>query len=117
LTELKLAETYVAMVGGKIAAFRTQLIFGSFAYDWLAGSLPEYLNIGVNNFLVLKIGEQLYHKGITNWDLLGGDIESIGNFKKTFGSNPIRHFQLEKDFNFKGKFYRVLMELKAKLNG
>ncbi|MCP4583346.1 MAG: GNAT family N-acetyltransferase [candidate division Zixibacteria bacterium] len=117
LTELGLAETYIAIVDGETAAFRTQLIYGKYAYDWLAGSYPRYLNLGINNFLVLKIGEQLYHKGVSNWDLMGGDIESIGNFKKTFGSIPKQHLQLERDFNLKGNVYRKLLNLKAKFYG
>jgi len=117
LIELKLASNFVAIIDGQPVAFRTQLVFGRYAYDWLAGCHPEYLNLGVNNFLVLKIGDYLYKKGIINWDLMGGDIESIGKFKKSFGSIPIQHFQIERNFNCKGRFYRLLMKAKAGLYG
>jgi hypothetical protein len=117
LIELKLVEVYAACVEGRPAAFRAQLIFGRYACDWLAGCYPEYLNLGVNNFLILKIGDCLREKGIINWDLLGGDIESIGNFKKSFGSMPVQHFQIERNFSCKGRIYRMLMKTKAELYG
>ena len=66
--------------------------------------------------LVLKIGDSLYRKGIKSWDLLGGDIKSIGDFKKSFGSMPKKHVQLEKCFNLKGRIYRKLMKMKAGFN-
>ena len=117
LTHLELAETYIAVVDEKSAAFRTQLVFGSYAYDWLAGADVSYSKLGVNQFLVLKIGERHYNNGVKNWDLLGGDIKSIGDFKKSFGSTPKTHLQIEKNFNLKGTIYRKLMKFKARLNG
>jgi len=117
LTELKLAEIFTTLIDGKPAAFRAQLICGHYAYDWLAGCYLQYHNLGVNNFLVLKIGDYLHKKGIVNWDLLGGDIESIGNFKKSFGSIPVQHFQIERSFTGKGRLYRTLMKAKARLYG
>jgi len=117
LIELKLVKVYAALVDGRTVAFRAQLVFGRYAYDWLAGCYQEYLNLGVNNFLVLKIGDYLYKKGIINWDLLGGDIESIGKFKKSFGSIPRQHFQIERNFSCKGRLYRILMKAKARLYG
>jgi len=117
LTRLKLAETYIAVVDEKPAAFRTQLVYKSYAYDWLAGSDASYSKLGVNQFLLLKIGERHYHNGVKNWDLLGGDIKSIGDFKKSFGSTPKTHLQIEKNFSLKGKIYRKLMKFKAGFNG
>lgn len=117
LTELKLAEIFTAFIDGRPAAFRAQLIHGRYAYDWLAGCYPQYHNLGVNNFLVLKIGDYLNRQGIINWDLLGGDIETIGNFKKSFGSIPMQHFQIERSFTGKGRLYRTLMKTKARLYG
>jgi len=116
LTKLNIAKTYIAVVDNQPAAFRTQLIWGKYAYDWLAGAKTSCLNLGVNHFLVLKIGEKLYHKGIKNWDLLGGDIESIGSFKKSFGSIPKKHVEIERNFSLKGTTYRYLMKLKARRN-
>jgi hypothetical protein len=116
LTRLKLAETYRAVVDDKTAAACVLLIYKGYASAWVGGSLPEYLGLGVNNFLMLKIGEQLYHKNIKVWDLVGGDIESIGAFKRSFGSEPVKHVQIEKAFTLKGKIYRQLMKLRAKLH-
>ena len=116
MMELHLAETFLAVVDDKPVAFRTELILGKYAYDWLAGAIIKYSSIGVNQMLVLKIGDTLYHKGIKSWDLLGGDIKSIGDFKKSFGSISKKHVQLEKCFNLKGKIYHKLMKMKAGFN-
>lgn len=113
LMRLNLATTFVAIFDSKPVAFRTQLVWGGYAYDWLAGAFADYNHLGVNQILMLKIGEQFYHKGVGNWDLLGGDIKSIGDFKRSFGSTPKKHLQLEKNFSMKGSVYRWLMKLKS----
>jgi hypothetical protein len=116
LTNLNLATTFAAIFEGKTVAFRTQLFWGGYAYDWLAGAYPDYNHLGVNQILILKIGEQFYHKDVKNWDLLGGDIKSIADFKKSFGSTPKSHLQLEKNFSMRGMVYRWLMKYKADLS-
>jgi hypothetical protein len=113
LTALDLARTFVAYMDDKPIAFRTQLRYRQYAYDWLAGSLNEYGKFGVNQYLMLKIGEDHFRNGIKHWDLLGGDIKSIGDFKKSFGSIVQNHVQLEKNFSWKGALYRRLMKGKA----
>ncbi|OQX92540.1 MAG: hypothetical protein B6D58_02325 [candidate division Zixibacteria bacterium 4484_95] len=115
LTNLNLAATFIAVFEGKPVSFRTQLVWGGYAYDWLAGAYPDYNHLGVNQLLILKIGEQFYRKSVKNWDLLGGDIKSIAGFKRSFGSIPKTHVQLEKNFSMKGRIYRLLMRLKAGL--
>ena len=117
LTAYGLAFTGVAQQKGIPVAFRTQLIYGKYSYDWLAGALPEANQTGANQFLVLKIGEHLFNKGIANWDLLGGDIKSIGDFKRSFGSIPKPHIQLEKNYSLKGRIYRMLMKFKGRYRG
>jgi hypothetical protein len=117
LAELKLLTNYVAIVDSQPAAFITILKYGKFAYTWLSGADTKYLNIGVNNYLILKVGELLYNEGILSIDMVGGDIESIGEFKKSVGGVPAVHYQIEKDFNLKGKLYRMLMKIKAGFHG
>jgi len=113
LIEIGLAKTYAAYQADKLVAFRTQLIAHGYAYDWLAGSLPEAQPYGVNQFLMLSIGQELFEANIINWDLLGGDIKSIGDFKRSFGSEMRPHLQVERAFTLKGKIYRALMKLKG----
>jgi hypothetical protein len=117
LAKSGLAETYLASVGDKQIAFRTQLVWADSAYDWLAGADPAFLDTGVNQLLTLKIGEFLADKGIAHWDLLGGDLAGIGQFKRSFGSLAVPHLQIEKNFTSKGKLYRGLMKLRSKIDG
>jgi len=112
LTEAGLAKTFIAYQSGRPLAFRTQLIAHGYAYDWLAGSFPESNPLGVNQFLIVNIGQELYNGKIENWDLLGGDIKSIGEFKRSFGSIPQKHMQIERGFTLKGKIYRQLMKIR-----
>ena len=117
LAELKLLTNYVAFVDSQQAAFISILKYGKYAYIWLSGADTKYLHLGVNNYLTLKVGELLYNEGILSIDMVGGDIESIGEFKKSVGGVPAIHYQIEKDFNLKGKLYRMLMKIKAGLHG
>lgn len=116
LAQAGLAKTYAAYKSDKLMAFRTQLIANGYAYDWLAGSLPDANSLGVNQLLVLTIGQELLKAHVINWDLLGGDIKSIGDFKRSFGSIERRHLQIERAFSSKGKIYRSLMNLKGSGN-
>jgi hypothetical protein len=114
LADLGLLENYLAIINSKPVAMLTVLIYGKYAYTWLSGALPDYLKLGINHYLVLKAGEALHHKGIENIDMVGGDIESIGEFKKSVGGEPVHHWQIEKDFTMKGKIYRALMKTRAR---
>jgi len=117
LSELGLLKTFIARQNSISIAFRSILYYGRYAYDWVSGALPEALRFGANNLLVLKVGEQLYNEGITHYDLVSGDIKSIADFKKSFGSKPVNHIQIDKTFSLKGKLYRGLMKMRAKVNG
>jgi hypothetical protein len=116
LVKSGMARTFAAYKSNELLAFRTQLIANGFAYDWLAGAHPEANSLGVNQLLILTIGQELFNAKIINWDLLGGDIKSIGDFKRSFGSIPRHHAQIERAFSLKGKIYRSLMKLKESGN-
>lgn len=116
LRESGLARTFIAEYKSNIIASRTVLYYGKYGYYWLAGISPEYLELGAGNFLVLKIGDYFHRMGIKDADFVGGDIKSIAEFKKSFGSRPVEHLQVEKDFTIKGKLYRKLMKLRANFN-
>jgi len=116
LGEFGLTKIFMAKVRGAPAAFRVQLIHGRFAYDWLAGSLAEYHPFGVNQLLMLHIGQDHFHRGVLLWDLCGGDIPSIAEFKKSFGPIPVNHYEVERKFGLKGRLYRALMKFRGRKN-
>lgn len=117
LAELNLAETYIACIEDKPVAIRVLLVYHGYAYTWLSGILSDFRSLGANSILILKIGDILYNRGIKTWDFGGGDIQSIGHFKKAFGTTPMEHLEIEKNFNWQGAFYRALMKLKGRFNG
>jgi len=113
LSQAGLAETYIAFLDNQPVAVRTLLVYNKYAYTWVSGIRPEFMSLGVNSLLILTIGEILYKRGIEIWDFGGGEIKSIGRFKKAFGATGYTHLQIEKNSNWKGALYRALMNMKA----
>jgi len=103
---------YSAIIDNREVAFRGQLIYGDFAYDWIAGSDPEYHHLGTNQLLMAEIGSELRKKGITLWDLVDGRIKGIADFKKSFGAEEFHHWQACKANNIKGKLFGALRRMK-----
>jgi hypothetical protein len=103
---------YVARINDSPIAFRGQLFFGEYAYDWIAGSDPEFHATGANQLLMAEIGHEIAGIGIKVWDLVGGQIKSIADFKKSFGAKEFYHYQAYKSFNMKGKIFSVVRKLK-----
>jgi hypothetical protein len=112
LLESSLLRIYSAFVDGKRAAFRGELIFGRFAYDWIAGADPEYNNMGVNQLLMAEIGSDLGAAGITVWDLVDARIERIADFKRSFGAREYHHWQAGRANSLKGKIFGGLRKIK-----
>jgi len=108
LTQSSILKLYLAKIDGQPIAFRGQLIWGGFAYDWIAGSDSEYHATGANQLLMATIGDELVKLNLTAWDLVGGQIGSIADFKKSFGAIELTHFHAYKSFNYKGRFFQVL---------
>ncbi len=103
---------FAARKNGLAVAFRGELISGKYAYDWIAGSDPDYHAVGVNQLLMMEIGKSLGASGVRTWDLVGGEIKSIYDFKKSFGAKEAIHFQGEKYFNLKGRIFCGLRRFK-----
>lgn len=103
---------YVAKVDDNLIAFRGQLLQGEFAYDWIAGSDPQYHATGANQLLMAEIGHELIEAGIRTWDLVGGQIKSIADFKRSFGAKELYHYQAYKSFNIKGKVFSTVRKIK-----
>ena len=103
---------YIAKSGEVPVAFRGELMQGQFAYDWIAGSDPEYHATGANQLLMAEIGDDLKSRGIRTWDLVGGQIKSIADFKRSFGAREICHYQAYKSFNVKGSIFGFARKLR-----
>ncbi len=116
LDDRGLIKIFVAKVQGVPVAFRAQLRYGRFAYDWLAGSLPEYHPLGVNQFLMLHIGRDHFDRGVQLWDLCGGDVPAVADFKRSFGPTQVSHYEIERRFSFRGNLYRSLMKFRGRRN-
>jgi hypothetical protein len=108
LIKVPLLRIYLAEIDDIAVAFRGQMIFGNFAYDWIAGSDPQFHSSGVNQLLMAEIGDELSKLSLAAWDLVGGEIASIADFKKSFGASEITHYHLIRSFNLKGRLYSLL---------
>lgn len=112
LMEQSLLRIYTAFVEEKQAAFRGELILGSFAYDWIAGSDPEYNKLGVNQLLMAEIGSQFAAEGIAVWDLVDARIESIADFKRSFGAQEFYHWQASRANSLRGRIFGNLRKFR-----
>jgi lipid II:glycine glycyltransferase (peptidoglycan interpeptide bridge formation enzyme) len=107
LFEAGLSKMYVAKIDNSPVAFRIQLFYGDFAYDWAAGSNPEYHNTGANHFLMSEIGDDISKRKIKMWDLIDARIESVAAFKKSFGAREYYHWEAYSAFNIKGRIFKL----------
>lgn len=107
-----LLKIFTANIDSIPVAFRGELVSGDFAYDWIAGSNPDFHATGANQLLMSEIGRCLADSGVKTWDLVGGHIQSIYDFKKSFGAKDVVYYQGEKSFNLKGKLFSYLRKIK-----
>ena len=112
LVKKSLLKIYVAQINDKPVAFRGELIYGDFAYDWIAGSDPAFHASGANQFLMAEIGQELSTKNLKAWDLVGANIKSIADFKKSFGAREVGHQHIFKSFSFKGNIFSILRNIR-----
>jgi len=112
LMENSLLRVYAAIVDNKEIALRGQLVFGGFAYDWIAGSDPDYHYLGANQLLMAEIGSDLRKDGISIWDLVDARIPGIAEFKKSFGAVKYYHWQASKAVRIRGKMFEALRRIK-----
>jgi hypothetical protein len=112
LISKSLLRVYVAEIDGAAVAFRGELILGRYAYDWLAGSDPKFHATGANQLLMAEIGAAFSKLGFMAWDLVGGEIKSIVDFKKSFGASEIPHIHAWRSFNIRGEMFSRLRRLR-----
>ena len=107
-----LIRLYRAMINEREVAFRGELIYGNFAYDWIAGSDPEYHSTGANQLLMAEIGSELRNEGIKIWDLVDGGIRGIADFKKSFGAVEFVHWHITTARGIKGNLFAAIRKIK-----
>lgn len=107
-----LLRIFVAQIDGTPVAFRGELIYGDYAYDWIAGSDPAYHASGANQYLMAEIGRELSTKNLTVWDMVGANIKSIADFKKSFGAREVEHLHIYRSFSFKGQIFNILRNIR-----
>jgi hypothetical protein len=93
----------------KVVAFRILLIdrLSKKAYDWLAADDRGNVNISYGVGLLDAALDYAYQQGIETFDCLGGDIQSISNFKASFGMYAVPYFELIKRNGIIGKLKQL----------
>jgi len=112
LVAASLLAIHVASIDGRPVAFRGELMFGEYAYDWIAGSDPQYHSTGANQLLMAEIGDEISKMSFLAWDLVGGQVESIADFKKSFGAAEVIHYHVSAALTAKGRIYSALRKLR-----
>jgi hypothetical protein len=112
LIENSLLKIYTAEIDNITIAFRGQLVYGDYAYDWIAGSDPEYNITGANQLLMSAIGDDFRNRGIKMWDLVDARIESIARFKRSFGAKDYYHWQAFRGIGLKGRLFNMMRKYK-----
>ncbi len=112
LIESSLLRVFEARVESKPVAFRGELVCGKFAYDWIAGSDPAYHSAGANQLLMAEIGQVFRGLNLAAWDLVGGEIPGIADFKRSFGAKDTAYFQASRSYGLKGKMFEILRNIR-----
>jgi len=112
LIENSLLKIYTAEIENKPIAFRAQLMYGDYAYDWIAGSDPDYNITGANQLLMSVIGDDFRSSEIKMWDLVDARIENIARFKRSFGAKDYYHWQAFRSVGMKGYLFNTMRKYK-----
>ncbi len=65
------------------------------AYDWIAGTDPSYFSIGASSFNVWTTLQYLKSQEFSVFDWCGANIQSIANFKLSFGAKLVPYFEIQ----------------------
>jgi len=103
---------YIAQIDSRPVAFRGELFFGEFAYDWIAGFDPSVHSTGANQLLMAEIGDEISKMNLAAWDLVGGEVEKIAEFKKSFGAIEVIHYHLLGALSLKGRIYSAARKVR-----
>ncbi len=79
---------------GNVYGERAVVVWKSFAYDWIAGTNPQYLDENANHLLAWEIFKKLSSEGAKTFDFLGANTPSIVEFKRSFGGELVTYFEV-----------------------
>jgi hypothetical protein len=114
LIDASLLRIFTAKKDNAVIAFRGELVLGDFAYDWIAGSDPEFHSSGANQLLMAQIGRELSSLGLAAWDLVGGEVAGIADFKRSFGARDVPYFQAWRSFGLKGRIFEIARKMRGR---
>ncbi len=66
------------------------------AYGWIAGTNPNYFNIGASTFMIWNSLNLLKEKEFESFDWCGANIKEVADFKMSFGAKLTPYFYLDK---------------------
>ncbi|NEZ45596.1 GNAT family N-acetyltransferase [Clostridium niameyense] len=78
----------------------------SMAFGWIAGTDPEYFDIGASTYMIWNSLNLLKNKGFVAFDWCGANIKGVANFKMSFGARIQPYFYIDK--------YNVLFNIAIK---
>jgi len=59
-----------------------------------------------------EIGNEMTGLNLRAWDLVGGQVNTIDDFKKSFGAEDVGYLHAIKAFNVKGRMFAMLRNLR-----
>ena len=99
------------------ASFRVCVWNNSYlVYDWIAGSDPNYFKYGAPALNVYSSLLKLKEDGFQEFDFCGANIESIADFKLSFGAKLTPYYVLNKTLLWFEVANQVRKTLKSSLN-
>ncbi|MFH1073019.1 MAG: GNAT family N-acetyltransferase, partial [Nanoarchaeota archaeon] len=99
----------LAVYKGKPIGTIVGITYKETLYYWTGGFLREQSQLYPNDLLQWELIKWGYQKGVKIYDMLGGDIEGIRNFKLGFGGELVEYKKV-----FSGKKLYLLASLYAK---
>ncbi|MBN1994979.1 MAG: GNAT family N-acetyltransferase [Anaerolineae bacterium] len=63
-------------------------------HEWVAGTNPEYLKLGVASFMLWTVIEQLAREGFTCFDLNGANVPAIARHKSQLGGRLTPYYEI-----------------------
>ena len=79
------------------------LVEGDRAYDWVAGASRDQAPSGGNQLLKTTICEALGSRGVSCFDLVGGDHPGIAAYKRSLGARLQIHVEVSRNVSWKAR--------------
>jgi lipid II:glycine glycyltransferase (peptidoglycan interpeptide bridge formation enzyme) len=86
---------YVARMGGHaVSGLGVVKDYRGVAHEWVAGTDPDYLQLGAAPFVLWTAIEDLSEEGFHRFDLDGANVPSIARFKSQLGGELTPYYEL-----------------------